>query len=111
MIVLEGWDASGKGGIIRRMVAEWDPRYFAVWPISAPTEEECDRHFLWPLWQKLPGSQDLNVFDRIWYGRVLVDRDENLCSYAELRRPYDQLHAFTAQKFDSPEERRVGKEM
>src|SRR3546814_6326413 len=46
IIVLEGWDASGTGGIIRRMVAEWDPRYFEVWPISAPTEEECDRHFL-----------------------------------------------------------------
>src|SRR3546814_7605580 len=66
-----GWDASGKGGIIRRMAAEWDPRYFEVWPISAPTEEECDRHFLWRFWQKLPGSQDINVFDRSWYGRVL----------------------------------------
>src|SRR3546814_3563616 len=51
------------------MVAEWDPRYFEVWPISAPTEEECDRHFLWRFWQKLPGSQDINVFDRSWYGR------------------------------------------
>src|SRR3546814_7374427 len=64
IIVLEGWDASGKAGIIRRMVAEWDPRYFEVWPISAPTEEECDRHFLWRFWQKLPGTQDINVFDR-----------------------------------------------
>lgn len=101
IIVLEGWDASGKGGIIRRMVAEWDPRYFEVWPISAPTEEECDRHFLWRFWQKLPGSQDINVFDRSWYGRVLVERVENLCSEAEWRRAYDEINEFEAQQIDS----------
>src|SRR3546814_11548065 len=100
IIVLEGWDASGKGGIIRRMVAEWDPRYFEVWPISAPTEEECDRHFLWRFWQKLPGSQDINVFDRSWYGRVLVERVENLCSEAEWRRAYDEINEFEAQQID-----------
>src|SRR3546814_1229353 len=83
------------------MVAEWDPRYFEVWPISAPTEEECDRHFLWRFWQKLPGSQDINVFDRSWYGRVLVERVENLCSEAEWRRAYDEINEFEAQQIDS----------
>src|SRR3546814_9616753 len=101
MIVLEGWDASGKGGIIRRMAAEWDPRYFEVWPISAPTEEECDRHFLWRFWQKLPGSQDINVFDRSWHGRVFVERVENLCSEAEWRRAYDEINEVEAQQIDS----------
>src|SRR3546814_8390060 len=83
------------------MVAEWYPRYFEVWPISAPTEEECDRHFLWRFWQKLPGSQDINVFDRSWYGRVLVERVENLCSEAEWRRAYDEINEFEAQQIDS----------
>src|SRR3546814_14930854 len=78
--------------MIRRMVAEWDPRYFEVWPISAPTEGECDRHFLWRFWQKLPGSQDINVFDRSWYGHVLVDRVDNLCSEAEWPRAYYEIN-------------------
>ena len=55
ILVFEGWDAAGKGGAIRRMTGEWDPRYYDVWPIGAPTKEEKDRHFLWRFWQKLPG--------------------------------------------------------
>ena len=60
IIVFEGWDAAGKGGIIKRMTSEWDPRYFQVYPISAPSPEEKDRHFLWRFWQKLPGSREIS---------------------------------------------------
>lgn len=101
IILLEGWDASGKGGIIRRMAAEWDPRYFEVWPISAPTPEEKDRHFLWRFWQKLPACQDVVVFDRSWYGRVLVERVEGFCAEAEWKRGYDEINEFEAQQIDS----------
>lgn len=101
IVLLEGWDASGKGGIIRRLVADWDPRYFEVWPISAPTQEERDHHFLWRFWQKLPACQDISVFDRSWYGRVLVERVENLCSEAEWKRGYDEINEFEAQQIDS----------
>lgn len=101
IVLVEGWDASGKGGIIRRMVAEWDPRYFDVWPISAPTQEEKDRHFLWRFWQKLPASQDIAVFDRSWYGRILVERVEGFCTEAEWKRAYDEINEFEAQQIDS----------
>lgn len=101
IILIEGWDASGKGGVIRRMVAQWDPRYFEVWPISAPTQEEQDRHFLWRFWQKLPACQDINVFDRSWYGRVLVERVEGFCAEQEWKRAYDEINEFEAQQIDS----------
>lgn len=101
IILIEGWDASGKGGIVRRMVAEWDPRYFEVWPISAPSQEEKDRHFLWRFWQKLPACQDIVVFDRSWYGRVLVERVEGFCAEAEWKRGYDEINEFEAQQIDS----------
>jgi polyphosphate kinase 2 (PPK2 family) len=101
IILFEGWDAAGKGGIIKRMTAEWDPRYYEVWPISAPTQEELDRHYLWRFWTKLPASQDIAVFDRSWYGRVLVERVEGYCSEKEWKRGYDEINAFEAQQIDS----------
>ena len=100
IIALEGWDAAGKGGIIQRLTARWDPRYFAVWPIGAPTAEEKDRHFLWRFWQRLPLSGDVAVFDRSWYGRVLVERVEGFASEAEWRRAYDEINEFEAQQRD-----------
>ena len=100
IIVMEGWDAAGKGGIIKRMTAEWDPRYFQVWPISAPTAYEKDRHFLWRFWQKLPGSREISVFDRSWYGRVLVERVEQFASEREWKRGYDEINEFEAQQVD-----------
>ena len=66
IVLFEGWDAAGKGGIIRRMTASMDPRYFEVWPVSAPTLEEKDRHYLWRFWMKLPANGDINIFDRSW---------------------------------------------
>ena len=100
LIVFEGWDAAGKGGAISRMTAELDPRYFEVWPISAPTAEEKERHFLWRFWTRLPGASDINIFDRSWYGRVLVERVEGFASEAEWRRAYDEINEFEAQQRD-----------
>lgn len=97
VIMLEGWDAAGKGGIIQRLTAQLDPRYFEVWPISAPNEEERARHFLWRFWKRLPGNCDIAVFDRSWYGRVLVERVEGFATEAEWRKGYDEINEFEAQ--------------
>lgn len=101
VILFEGWDAAGKGGIIKRMTANWDPRYFQVWPISAPSEEELDHHFLWRFWTRLPASRNISVFDRSWYGRVLVERVEGYASEKDWKRGYDEINAFEAQHIDS----------
>lgn len=97
IILFEGWDAAGKGGIIQRLCAEWDPRYFEVWPIGAPTQEEKDRHFLWRFWKRLPGKREISVFDRSWYGRVAVERVEGFASEKDWRRGYDEINEFEAQ--------------
>ena len=97
IIMFEGWDAAGKGGIIKRMTALLDPRYFDVWPIGAPTEEERARHFLWRFWKRLPGNREIAIFDRSWYGRVLVERVEGFASEAEWRKSYDEINEFEAQ--------------
>ena len=101
IIVFEGWDAAGKGGIIKRLTATLDPRYYDVWPISAPSEEEKEHHFLWRFWKKLPVDQDIAIFDRSWYGRVLVERVEGFCSEAEWKRGYDEINAFESQQIDA----------
>lgn len=101
IIVFEGWDAAGKGGIIKRLTAEWDPRYFEVWPISAPTPEELSHHFLWRFWRRLPAQHNIAVFDRSWYGRVLVERVEGYAGEAEWRRGYDEINAFEAQQAET----------
>lgn len=101
IIVFQGWDAAGKGGAIRRMVAQWDPRYFEVHPIGAPTKEAKDRHFLWRFWKRLPGSREIGIFDRSWYGRVLVERVEGFCTEAEWKRGYDEINEFESQQIDS----------
>ncbi|WP_168453275.1 polyphosphate kinase 2 family protein [Sphingopyxis microcysteis] len=97
IIMFEGWDAAGKGGIIKRITALLDPRYFDVWPISAPTEEEKARHFLWRFWKRLPGNREIAIFDRSWYGRVLVERVEGFATEAEWRKGYDEINEFEAQ--------------
>ncbi|MFM9852606.1 MAG: polyphosphate kinase 2 family protein [Sphingomonadaceae bacterium] len=101
IIAFECWDASGKGGAISRMTAGWDPRYFEVWPIAAPSEEERVRHFLWRFWKRLPGKGEINIFDRTWYGRVLVERIEGYCSEADWQRAYDEINEFEAQQRDN----------
>jgi len=97
LIVFEGWDASGKGGAIQRLTAKWDPRAFQVWPIRAPTEEEKARHFLWRFWTKLPAAGEIALFDRSWYGRVLVERVEGFCSEADWMRAYHEINDFEEQ--------------
>ena len=101
IVLLEGWDAAGKGGIIQRLTAEWDPRNFQVWPIKAPSPQELARHFLWRFWIKLPANGNIAVFDRSWYGRVLVERVEGFATEAQWRRGYDEINEFEAQQADS----------
>ncbi|MCP3141200.1 polyphosphate kinase 2 family protein [Pyxidicoccus xibeiensis] len=94
VLVFEGWDASGKGGAIRRLTSLMDPRGYKVWPIAAPSEEERRHHYLWRFWRKTPGTGELCIFDRSWYGRVLVERVEGFARPAEWRRAYDEINAF-----------------
>jgi polyphosphate kinase 2 (PPK2 family) len=101
IIAFEGWDASGKGGAISRLTASWDPRWYEVWPIGAPTDEERERHFLWRFWKGLPAKGEINIFDRTWYGRVLVERVEGFCTETEWKRAYDEINEFEAQQKDN----------
>jgi AMP-polyphosphate phosphotransferase len=98
LIVFEGWDAAGKGGAIKRLTATLDPRYYQVYSVSAPTVEEKDKHFLWRFWNKLPGKQEISIWDRSHYGRVLVERVEGFCSEAEWRRGYDEINEFESRQ-------------
>ncbi len=94
VFVFEGWDAAGKGGAIKRMTALMDPRGYKVWPIAAPGEEERAHHYLWRFATRMPPRGTLAVFDRSWYGRVLVERIEGFCSPKEWQRAYDEINAF-----------------
>ncbi len=94
IIAVEGWDAAGKGGLIRRMVERLDPRGFKVWPIGTPEPSEQGRHYLYRFWTKLPEPGTLAVFDRTWYGRVLVERVDKLASPDAWRRAYDEINDF-----------------
>jgi polyphosphate kinase 2 (PPK2 family) len=93
-IVFEGWDAAGKGGTIRCMSAVLDPRGFKVWPISAPRKYYLERHFLVRFFERLPPRGAISVFDRSWYGRVLVERVEGLASQKDWRRAYREINEF-----------------
>jgi AMP-polyphosphate phosphotransferase len=93
-VVFEGWDASGKGGAIKRLVAPLDPRHVRVVAFAAPTERERRHHFLWRFWPALPGRGGMAVLDRSWYGRVLVERVEGLADEAAWRRAYDEIRDF-----------------
>ena len=95
-VVFEGWDASGKGGAIKRLVAPLDPRHVRVVQFSAPTYDEKRHHFLWRFWPALPGWGGMAVFDRTWYGRVLVERVEKFATKAEWTRAYDEINEFEA---------------
>lgn len=96
IIVFEGWDAAGKGGVIRRLTERLDPRGCKVWPIAAPKPEEQGRHYLYRFWTRLPEPGTLAVFDRSWYGRVLVERVEGLASRKEWERAYREINEFEA---------------
>ena len=93
-LVFEGWDASGKGGAIKRVVEPLDPRHVRVVSIAAPTYDEKRHHFLTRFWPQLPGWGGMAVLDRSWYGRVLVERVEGFASEEQWRRAYDEIKAF-----------------
>ena len=90
----EGWDAAGKGGAIRRLVGSLDPRGYTVIPIAAPKGDEATHHYLWRFWKKLPKAGHIAVFDRTWYGRVLVERVEGFCKEADWRRAFHEINEF-----------------
>lgn len=102
VVVFEGWDAAGKGGCIRRLTAKLDPRGYHVYAIAAP-ERGKDRHYLWRFWRRLlpPDERQLVIFDRSWYGRVLVERVEGFASEPEWKRAYREINEFERQLADS----------
>lgn len=94
VLVFEGWDAAGKGGAIRRLTEKLDPRGFHVWPIGPPRPDEQGRHYLYRFWARLPVPGTLAVFDRSWYGRVLVERVEKLTPKPAWKRAYEEINEF-----------------
>ena len=98
--VFEGWDAGGKGGAIRRITAALDAREYRVIPIAAPTDEERAHHYLWRFWRHVSRAGRLTIFDRSWYGRVLVERVEGFATEAEWRRAYAEINDFEQQLAD-----------
>lgn len=94
ILVFEGWDAAGKGGVIRRITPALDARNYRVIPIAAPTDEEKAHHYLWRFWRHLPRAGKVTIYDRSWYGRVLVERVEGFASFQEWMRAYTEINDF-----------------
>lgn len=99
--VFEGNDAAGKGGAIKRVAAALDPRQYHIVPIAAPTQDELAQPYLWRFWRQLPARGKFTVFDRSWYGRVLVERVEGFCSQADWMRAYSEINDFEEQLVDA----------
>ena len=97
VVAFEGWDAGGKGGAIKRLIAPLDPLGYKVNPVSAPNDWEKRFHYLWRFWQNIPQPGELAVFDRTWYGRVLVERVEHFATAEEWRRAYQEINDMEAQ--------------
>jgi polyphosphate kinase 2 (PPK2 family) len=100
VLVFEGWDAAGKGGAIKRITEKLDPRGYVVYPISAPQGEDRTRHYLYRFWSQLPERGQIAIFDRSWYGRVLVERVEGFAAEAEWKRAYKEINSFERQLRD-----------
>lgn len=94
VVAYEGWDAAGKGGNIKRVAAALDPRGYEAIPIAAPTPEELAHHYLWRFWSRLPKTGHIAIFDRTWYGRVMVERLEGFCSEDDWHRAYTEINEF-----------------
>jgi len=92
VIVYQGWDAAGKGGNIRRLTQNLDPRGYEVVPIAAPNDIEKAHHYLWRFWTQIPKAGHIAIFDRSWYGRVMVERVEGFCTEAEWKRAYREIN-------------------
>lgn len=100
VIVFEGWDAAGKGGAIKRVTEKLDPRGYVVYSIAAPQGEDATRHYLYRFWRRLPESGQIAIFDRSWYGRVMVERIEHFCSAEAWKRAYREINQFERQLVD-----------
>jgi polyphosphate:AMP phosphotransferase len=100
-MVFEGWDAAGKGGAIKRTVAPLDPRGYKVAPYGAPNDVEKVHHYLWRFWNEVPKAGHLTVFDRSWYGRVMVERVEGFCTKTDWKRAFGEINDFEKQLTDS----------
>jgi polyphosphate kinase 2 (PPK2 family) len=100
VMVFEGWDAAGKGGAISRLTERMDPRGYLVHPIAAPRGDDADKHYLWRFWRRLPARGEIAIFDRSWYGRVMVERIEGFCTEAEWQRAFDEIREFEQQLVD-----------
>ncbi len=100
IIGFEGWDAAGKGGNIKRLTYPLDPRYFTTWPIASPEPHEKARHHLWRFWQRIPKKGRFAIFDRTWYGRVMVERIEGFCSENDWKRAYAEINEFEKELTD-----------
>ncbi len=100
VMVFEGWDAAGKGGAIKRITEKLDPRGYIVYPISAPQGEDKTRHYLYRFWRRLPEKGQIAIFDRSWYGRVLVERVEGFAAEAEWKRGFKEINSFERQLRD-----------
>jgi len=100
VIVYEGWDAAGKGGNIKRLTHGLDPRGYEVIPVAAPTAEEKAHHYLWRFWRHAPKAGHITLFDRSWYGRVLVERVEGFCAEQEWQRAFREINEFERQLAD-----------
>ncbi len=101
VIVFEGWDAAGKGGTIRRITSVLDPRGFNVWPIGAPRSYYKERHYMARFWDKLPPKGAIGIFDRSWYGRVLVERVEKFATEVEVQNAYQEINNFEQTLMDN----------
>jgi polyphosphate kinase 2 (PPK2 family) len=102
VIVYEGWDAGGKGGNIKRITEKLDPRGYEVYPIAAPQGEDKTHHYLWRFWRRLkpPDEKQILIFDRSWYGRVMVERLEGFCTEEEWKRAFREINEFERQLVD-----------
>ena len=100
MLAFEGWDAGGKGGVIRRVTAALEAGDFRIVPVAAPTQEENKYHYLWRFWRDMPSAGKFVIFDRTWYGRVLVERIEGFAEPAEWQRAYDEINDFEQSMVD-----------
>lgn len=100
IIAYEGWDAAGKGGNIKRLTAALDPRGYEVHPIASPKPYEKSRHHLWRFWTRLPKTGHFAIFDRTWYGRVMVERLEGFCSENDWQRAYNEINEFEKELSD-----------